>query len=138
MMSRLPDLQEHLRVTQGELGLTLISMSIGALISLTFSTPLIGRLGARTTALITVLGTAICFAIVPWMPSAPAVFAVLFVAGFLAGALEINLNVEIDRLEAQTGKRFMNRAHGSWSLGFFVTALLGDAPPAAPTPKRPR
>src|SRR5690606_15441171 len=42
-----------------------------------------------------------------------------------SGALEINLNVEIDRLEAQTGKRFMNRAHGFWSVGFFVTALFG-------------
>ena len=125
MMSRLPDLQHHLEVTQGQLGLTLIAMSIGSLISLTFSAPLIGRLGPRTTGLITVLGCAAGFAIVPWMPTAPAVFAVLFVVGALAGALEINLNVETDRLEAMTGKRFMNRAHGSWSLGFFVTALLG-------------
>ena len=125
MMSRLPDLQHNLGLTQGELGLTLIAMSIGSLISLTFSAPLIGRLGARTTALITVLGTALCFAVVPWMPHAALVFAVLFVCGLLAGALEINLNVETDRLEAVTGRRFMNRAHGSWSLGFFVTALLG-------------
>ena len=125
MMSRLPDLQQHLEVTQGELGLTLIAMSIGSLISLTFSAPLIGHLGPRTTGLITVLGCATCFAIVPWMPNAQAVFAVLFVNGLLAGSLEINLNVETDRLEAMTGKRFMNRAHGSWSLGFFVTALLG-------------
>lgn len=124
MMARLPDLQVHLQLTQGQLGLTLIAMSIGSLISLTFSAPLLGRLGVRTTGFITVLGTAACFAIVPWLPSAPAVFAILFVVGLLAGALEINLNVETDRLEAMTGKRFMNRAHGSWSLGFFVTALL--------------
>jgi MFS family permease len=125
MMSRLPDLQEHLQVTQGELGLTLIAMSIGSLISLTFSAPLIDRLGPRTTALITVLGTSICLAAVPWLPTAPAVFAALFGCGLLAGALEINLNVETDRIEAQTGNRYMSRAHGSWSLGFFVTALLG-------------
>ena len=49
----------------------------------------------------------------------------LFLTGLLSGALEINLNVEIDRLEAQSGKRFMNRAHGFWSVGFFVTALAG-------------
>lgn len=125
MMSRLPDLQQHLEVTQGELGLTLIAMSIGSLLSLTFSAPLIARLGPRITGLVTVPGCAICFAVVPWMPNAAAVFAVLFVCGVLAGSLEINLNVETDRLEAMTGRRFMNRAHGSWSLGFFVTALLG-------------
>src|SRR5690606_30277992 len=48
-----------------------------------------------------------------------------FLVGLLSGALEINLNVEIDRLEARTGKRFMNRAHGFWSVGFFITALFG-------------
>jgi FtsH-binding integral membrane protein len=50
---------------------------------------------------------------------------VLFLTGLLSGALEINLNVEIDRMEMHTGGRFMNRAHGFWSVGFFVTALVG-------------
>lgn len=125
MTSRLPDLQTKLGITQGELGLMLIGMAIGSLISLTLSAPLIERLGARTTALITLPGTFACFGLVPWMPNAGAVFAVLFCAGLLAGAIEINLNVETDRLEALTGGRYMNRAHGSWSVGFFCAALLG-------------
>ena len=127
MTSRLPDLQTKLGVTQGELGLMLIGMAIGSLVSLTFSAPLIERLGARTTALITLPATFACFGLVPWMPNAGAVFAVLFTAGLLAGAIEINLNVETDRLEALTGGHYMNRAHGSWSVGFFVAALLGFA-----------
>ena len=125
LLSRLPDLQVQLGVTHSQLGMTIIGMSIGSLISLTFSAPLIERLGARTTAFITVLGTAFIYAVLPWLPSATGVFIGLFLAGLLAGALEINLNVETDRLEGQFGKSFMNRAHGSWSLGFFVTALLG-------------
>ena len=52
-------------------------------------------------------------------------FVALFFAGGLAGALEINVNIETDKLEAQLGRRIMNRAHGMWSLGFFVTALVG-------------
>ncbi|KKC37816.1 major facilitator transporter [Devosia epidermidihirudinis] len=125
LLSRMPDLQTHLQVTEGQLGMTIIGMSVGSLLSLTFSAPLIDRLGARTTAFVTVLGTAVFYAIIPWLPSAPAVFVAFFFAGLLAGALEINLNVETDRLEGQFGKSFMNRAHGSWSLGFFITALLG-------------
>ena len=125
LLSRMPDLQVQLGVSKSELGLTLIGMAIGSLISLTFSAPLIDRLGSRTTALLTVLGTAICYALIPWLSWAPAVFATLFAAGLLAGALEINLNVQTDRLEAQFGKSYMNRAHGMWSLGFFITALLG-------------
>lgn len=125
LLSRLPDLQVQLNVSHSQLGLTIIGMSIGSLISLTFSAPLIEHLGARATAFITVLGTATIYAVLPWLPSAEWVFAGLFLAGLLAGALEINLNVETDRLEAQYGRNYMNRAHGMWSLGFFVTALLG-------------
>lgn len=125
LMARLPDIQTHLGVTEGQLGLTMIGMAIGSLISLTFGAPIVDKLGFRTTAFFTTLGPAVLFAIIPWLPAAPTMFAVLFVVGLLSGALEINLNVEIDRLEAQSGKRFMNRAHGFWSVGFFVTALFG-------------
>jgi MFS family permease len=127
MLSRLPDLQESLQIDKSELGLTLIGAAIGALISLTFSSPLIARFGARKTAFLTVLGSSGMLALVPWAGSAPLVFAILFCEGLLAGALEINLNVEIDRVEATLGKGVMNRAHGFWSLGFFVTALVSAA-----------
>lgn len=125
LLSRMPDLQTHLGVTEGQLGMTIIGMSIGSLLSLTFAAPVIEKYGARATAFVTVLGTATIYAILPWFGTPVPVFVGLFFAGVLAGALEINLNVETDRLEAQFGKSFMNRAHGSWSLGFFVTALLG-------------
>jgi MFS family permease len=125
LMSRLPDVQTHLGVTEGQLGLTMIGMSIGSLLSLTFGAPLIDRLGPRLTALLTVLGPALLLATIPWLPGAVFAFCVLFVTGLLAGLLEINLNVQIDRLEAQYERRFMNRAHGFWSMGFFVTALAG-------------
>jgi hypothetical protein len=126
LLARMPDLQVALAVNKSELGLTLIGMASGALISLTVSSPLIARLGARATALITVLGTSALLALVPWLGTAPRVFFVLFCEGLLAGALEINLNVEIGRIEAQLGRSLMNRAHGFWSLGFFVTALAAS------------
>ena len=71
------------------------------------------------------LGPAVLFALLATQGQAWMVFLVLFLAGILSGALEINLNVEIDKLEAQQGGRYMNRAHGFWSVGFFVTALAG-------------
>lgn len=125
LMARLPDIQTQLSLSEGQLGLTMIGMSIGSLIALTFGSPIIERYGFRTTAFFTVLGPSLLFATIPWLPNAFAMFGVLFLVGLLAGALEINLNVEIDRHEMRTGKRFMNRAHGFWSVGFFVTALFG-------------
>lgn len=124
LLGRLPDIQTKLGLTEGQLGLTLIGMATGSLVALTLGSQWIDRMGARLTAFVTVLGTAFCYALIPWLPHAYLVFATLFVAGMLAGLLEINLNLEADRIEAQLNKRVMNRAHGMWSLGFFVTALL--------------
>jgi MFS family permease len=125
LLARLPDVQQNLGLDKAQLGLMLIGMAIGSLVSLSLGSQWIDRMGARLTAIVTVLGTAFCYALIPWLPNAVLVFATLFVAGILAGLLEINLNLEADRIEAQSGKRVMNRAHGMWSLGFFVTALLG-------------
>lgn len=124
LLSRLPDLQLSLGLTEGQLGLLLLTMSVGALMGLTFSSPYIEKLGARKTAFITVFGASICYVIVPWLPSALLVAPVFFIAGVFAGALEINVNLETDRHEAILGYRIMSRAHGMWSLGFFVTALI--------------
>jgi MFS family permease len=124
LLSRLPDLQEKLDLTEGQLGLLLLTMSVGALCGLTFSSPLIEKLGARTTAFVTVFGASALYAAVPWVPSALLAAPLFFLAGVFAGALEINVNLETDRHEARLGYRIMSRAHGMWSLGFFVTAFI--------------
>lgn len=122
-LARIPDLQKLLNVNKTELGLTLIGMAAGALVSLTFSSPVVIRLGARLTLMITLLGTAFLLSLVPFMPNPQTVFFLLFLVGLLVGAFEINLNVEIGRIETQVGFGIMNRAHGFWSVGFFVTAV---------------
>ncbi len=124
LLSRLPDLQVSLGLTEGQLGLTLIFMSMGALFGLTVSSPLIARLGARNTAFVTVFGASVLYAIIPFAPSAYVAAPLFFIAGILAGALEINVNFETDKHEARLGYRIMNRAHGMWSLGFFITAFI--------------
>ena len=100
LLSRLPDLQEKLGVTESQLGLTLIGMSIGSLISLTLSAPLIEKLGSRTTAFVTVLGTALIYAIIPWLPSAIVVFVFIFspqvIANFVADLPEFDCRFRPD------------------------------------------
>jgi MFS family permease len=125
LISRLPDIQRKFELTEGQLGLLLISLSTGVLVGLTFSVPLIERLGARSSAFVTVLGASLLFASVPWTLSASAAAPVMFAAGILTGAFEVNANIETDRHEAVLGRRIMSRAHGMWSLGFFLTALFG-------------
>lgn len=124
LLSRLPDLQRQFHLTEGQLGMTLIAMSCGALVGLTFSGPLIARYSARTGVFVTIFTASALYALVPFMPSVLFVVPLLFLAGICAGAVEIIVNLEADRLEAQLGYGIMSRTHGMWSLGLFVTALI--------------
>lgn len=124
LLSRLPDVQVKFGLTEGQLGLLLLTLSCGVLTGITFLGRTVARLGARATTMITIFGASTFYALVPWMPWAPFAAALLFCAGLLAGALEICVNVEADRHEALLERRIMSRVHGMWSLGFFVTALI--------------
>lgn len=126
LFARMPDLQASLRLNKAELGMTLIGMAIGTLVSLTLSSSVIVRLGTKVSLAISLLGIVALLSLIPLMPNAQAVFSTLFCIGLLAGALEITLNVEIGRIEAQIGFGIMNRAHGCWSLGFFITAITAS------------
>lgn len=122
LFARLPDLQTALNINKADLGLVLIGMAIGSLVSLTLSSPVIDKLGARVTSIVGLFGMTLSLAVIPFMPSPVLVFVFFFIAGLLAGALEINLNVQISRLEVQLGFGIMNRSHGFWSVGFLVAA----------------
>lgn len=126
LLTHLPDLQRELGLTEGQLGLLLLTMSLGVLCGMTFAGRLVERAGTRLTALVTVIGASALYALIPWMPSAPLTAPLFFGAGLLAGALEININLDSDRHEAALGYRIMSRVHGMWSLGFFITALVSS------------
>lgn len=123
LLSRLADLQLQFGVTEGVLGLTIIGMSIGSLIAITFAGPLISRAGQKRTIFFSLSLMVVALGLVPAMPDVRFAFFCLFAAGLGIGALEIAFNVETDRIEAQIGRRIMARAHGFWSVGFFVAAL---------------
>jgi MFS family permease len=124
LLARLPDLQVKFALTEGQLGLLLITLSVGVLCGLTATGQLIDRVGARKTSFVTVFAGSTLFALVPWMPSAVWAAPILFAAGIFMGGIEITANVEADRHEAVLGRRIMSRVHGMWSLGFFATALV--------------
>lgn len=117
---RLPEIQRALGVAEGAFGLALIGTACGTMVSLTFGGRLLERIGHRR-ALLGLMALLPVFYAAAAHASGPAMlFILLLPAGLCIGAVEIVVNLEADRVEHQTGTRFMNRAHGFWSLGFFV------------------
>ena len=122
---RLAEIQRGMGVGEGALGLALIGVAAGTLVSLTFGARFIERLGHRRT-LIGLLPVLPVFYALAALATTPLVmFACLFPAGILVGAIEVVVNLEADRAEHQSGRRLMNRSHAFWSIGFFTAAAIG-------------
>ena len=124
---RLAEIQRAMGVGEGALGLALIGVAAGTMLSLTFGAPFIERLGHRRTLLfflpcLPLFYVAAAHAATPLM-----MFLCLFPGGVLIGAVEVVVNLEADRAEHQCGRRLMNRSHAFWSIGFFSAAALGAA-----------
>lgn len=122
---RLGDIQLAMGIGEGALGLALIGLAAGTLVSLTFASPVLDRFGYRRALLLLIPVLAALLALASFAPTVPMLFCGLFVAGLVVGAIEVIINVEADRTEFLVGRRIMNRAHAFWSFGFFAAGLSG-------------
>jgi MFS family permease len=123
---RLPAIQTAMGVGEGALGLALIGAAFGTLISLTFASPLIERLGYRRTLLAAIPLLSVFYAISVWAQGPLMFFLLLVPVGLTIGCIEIIINLEADRVEHAIGRRIMNRAHAFWSFGFFSAGMVGS------------
>lgn len=122
---RLPAIQQMLGVAEGPFGLALIGAAAGTMVSLSFAGRWIERIGHRRALLVFTALLPLCYAAAAHATDVTMLFALLLPAGLCIGSLEIVVNLEADRVEHQSGRRLMNRAHGFWSLGFFAAGLIG-------------
>ena len=122
---RLGDLQRAMGIAEGALGLALIGTAVGTLVSLTFASRILDRIGYRPALLIFTPTLALLYAVASLASGPLMLFIALVPAGLCIGAIEVIVNLEADRVEHQTGRRIMNRSHAFWSIGFFGAGLLG-------------
>ena len=123
---RLPDLQRMMQVKEGLLGLGLIGLAAGTLVSLGVSGPILERIGSRRSVLTLIPLLSLLYAIASFARGPLAFFLLLFPAGLAIGGIEIILNLEADRTEHLLGYRIMNRAHAFWSFGFFSAGIISS------------
>jgi len=121
---RLPDLQRMMQIKEGLLGFGLIGTAAGTLVSLSFSGPILERIGYRRSILTLIPLLALLYAIASFADGSLAFFLLLFPVGIVIGGIEIILNLEADRTEHLIGHRIMNRAHAFWSFGFFSAGII--------------
>ena len=123
--TRIPDLQELIGLSEGQLGLVLIGQPLGALSMFLFSSAIVERFGPRRMILWLLPSVVITAALATVLLNPIALFVLLALNGVGFSLTNIAMNVEADRVEAATSARVMNTCHGAWSVGFLLTSLLG-------------
>ena len=126
----LPAIQTHAGVDDGQLGLALLCIGAGALVSMRGAGTLVDRWGAP--ALPAVLGAFAAAAVLPGLATSTAsLCAALLVLGATSGAVDVAINAEGARSEAGSGRPVLSLAHGTFSACVVAGSLAAGALRAA-------
>jgi hypothetical protein len=118
----LPAVQDHAGVSDGELGVALLFIGAGALLSMRLAGSALDRWGAP--ALPAALGAFAAAAVLPGLAtSAVALSAALLVLGATSGAVDVAINAEGVRSEAASKRPVLSLAHGTFSTCVVVGSL---------------
>jgi predicted MFS family arabinose efflux permease len=123
-VAHIPWLRDRLDVSKGTIGLALLCMAGGALVSLPLAGQLLDRVpSARVTRVAAALYVPLL--VLPLLaPSALALAALLALFGAANGAMDVAMNGHGVAVERELGRPIMSSLHAGWSFGGFASAGL--------------
>ncbi|AIY01776.1 hypothetical protein ART_2177 [Arthrobacter sp. PAMC 25486] len=128
-VSRIPAIRDDLGLTPGQVGLILLSMSLGSFISVAISGLVVLRLGSKLTSrlgsIIQTVGVIIMGLGATVFSEPLVVGAGLVIVGLGTGSWNTASNIEGAAVERALGRHIMPRLHGSFSIGTVAGAGLG-------------
>ena len=119
-----PLLRERLMIGDDVLGLLLLCIGIGSLVSMPFSGALAERFGCRRVLIMSAVLYAVSLVSVCLVDSLWLAVPVILAFGALMGCVDVVINVAAVIVEQGIGRRIMSGMHGFWSLGGFAGAGL--------------
>jgi Major Facilitator Superfamily len=118
----LPAVQAHAGVDDGQLGVALLCIGAGALVSMRLAGTLVDRWGAAALPA-TMAAFGASAALPALASSAVGLSATLLVLGAASGAVDVAINAEGTRSETATGRPILSLAHGTFSACVVVGSL---------------
>ena len=125
--SRIPQVKDRLGLSPSALGLLLLAIALGSVLSLPASGVVVARWGSRRAAsVMAMLGTVALLTVAfGYLAGVAPVAAGLFGFGVSAGIWDVSMNVQGAAVERRMGRSIMSRFHAAWSLGTVAGALIG-------------
>ena len=133
-----PYAKDRVGADEAMLGMLLLCLGIGSVVSMPLSGGLCGRMGSRFVILLGGLGVAAALPVLATAGSVPLLAAGLFLFGASIGAVDVAVNIHGTTVQEAAGVPLMSNFHGMYSVGGLagsagMTALLsfGALPSAA-------
>lgn len=118
-------MQDALGMSNATLGLVLLGLPAGAIVTMPVAGALVARFGSREVAVAGALLDCAGVALIGFAGSAPALAAMLFVFGAGNGAMDIGMNAQGVAVERGYRRPIMSSFHAWFSIGGIVGALFG-------------
>jgi MFS family permease len=124
-LARIPAIKQDLHLTDGVLGLALLSGPVGAVAAMLIASRVVHRVGSRRSTMIAGILAALLPVALGLAPSLAALMVALAAFGLAAGMLDASMNSQAVLVERGVGRPLMASFHACYSFGGMAGALLG-------------
>ena len=125
--AHIPQLQHHLGLSDGRLGLALLGAPIGSVLAMVVAARLLPIVGSRPMVRLALVGYCVSGPFIGLTGSLGTFFVAFLLWGFFQGTLDVSMNTQAITVERFSGRVLMPGFHGSWSTGALVGAVTGAA-----------
>ncbi|CAB4750336.1 MAG: MFS transporter [Actinobacteria bacterium] len=126
-VARIPEIRDANGLNNGQLGLILISSTIGAILGAQLTGRLIHMHGTKKVINVAIVIMPTGLILMGLSTSPTTLIAGLFVMGLGYSSMDIASNTQAVVIEKHLNKRVMSSFHAMWSCGAFATTVLGGA-----------
>ncbi len=134
-VARIPEIRDANGLNNAQLGLILLSSTIGAVIGAQLAGRLIHSFGTKPVISVAMIIMPLGLIAMGLARSPITLIAGLFVMGLGYSSMDIASNTQAVAIEKLLGKRVMSSFHALWSSGAFVTTVLGGVISKHVTPR---
>ncbi len=121
----IPLVQRSLKLNNGVLGLTLLAIAVGSLISMPFTGALCGKFGSKKVTLTASLLFTLILPLTITANSLIFLISILLLFGAFNGAMGVAMNSQAVTVEKHFAKKMMSSFHGFYSIGGLSGVTLG-------------
>jgi MFS family permease len=126
-VARIPEIRDANGLNNGQLGLILISSTVGAIIGAQLTGRLVHSYGTKAVIRVSINIMPIGLMLMGFSTSPLTLIFGLFIMGLGYSSMDIASNTQGVVIEKLLGRRVMSSFHAMWSSGAFVTTVLGGS-----------